>query len=62
MYKQRTKIPLLISRYTTLLLSGTDLLFYVRVSCCSDSAEVNRLPHVLKVTNSLTLLIRYWSC
>jgi len=64
LYKQRTNIPLLISRYTTVLLSdtdGTDLLFQVRVSVCSDSAEVNRLPHALKI-NNLTLLIRCWSC
>ena len=60
LYKQRKKIPLLISRYTTVLLSGTDgtdLLFQARVSGCSDSAEVNRLPHALTVTTSLTLLI-----
>jgi len=60
LYKQRTKIPLLISRYTTVLLSGTDgtdLLLYVRVSGCSDSAEVNRLPHALNVANSLTMLM-----
>ena len=58
----RVKLLLLIIRYTTVLLSGTDgtdLLLLVRVSGCSDSVEVNRLPQALKVTNSLTLLIRY---